>query len=241
MKIEPQVIHLWQIPLHTPISPNLPYEEILDTDELLMAKRLRSASGKQHYLTSHVALRHILSSYLGCLAKEIPYTFNKYGKRYLRPEENPLGIEFNLSHSQDLAVCAVAQEKCIGVDIEYLRLVEYQNEIAKQLFTPKENHFYLCLPTEQRQEAFFQLWTMKEAFIKAIGEGFSFGPENVGFSLFPPSVDSLPFPDELPQWYIHNFTPKSGYMGTIATKQPIRLVQEFEWSEASLSLSTSDI
>ena len=108
----------------------------------------------------------------GRFPKEITYGFN--GK----PEAE--GIQFNLSHSQDKAVCVVG-EKPVGVDIE--KVEEIRENIAKRFFTTKENAYLDQFCEEERKREFFRLWTMKESYMKMTGEGMKLSLDRFEFDL----------------------------------------------------------
>jgi len=83
-------------------------------------------------------------------------------------------LQFNISHSKGFALFAFTLHNQVGIDIEYIRKDFSYEEIAPQFFSKKENIVLSALPKERQREAFFTCWTRKEAFIKAVGEGFSF-------------------------------------------------------------------
>lgn len=117
----------------------------------------------ENRLDAHVALRKILSSYLGQDPEKICFERNSNGKL-----EHPK-IFFNLSHSQKLAIIAVSQLGPVGVDIEYFREIKNLLSIAKRFFSSSELVYLENLSAESQTKAFFELWTAKEALVKARG------------------------------------------------------------------------
>lgn len=205
---------------------------ILSTDELLTTQQFHSNFMQQRYICYHVALRYIIGSYLKCPPKQVPFIYNKHNKPYLIPEKNPLRLEFNISHSKDLALCAISTKARVGVDIEGLRNITNGDNVAKQILTKTEQDHYFSSPQTQRSKLFFKYWTLKEAFVKAIGEGLNFDLDQVEFILTPnasPNIQIIPYPEESQMWTTQSFSPCTEYIAAIATKQPINKVVHFEW------------
>jgi 4'-phosphopantetheinyl transferase len=124
------------------------------------------------FVQAHAALRQILHRYTGILPGDLRFASGQYGKPHLSNfSAAPLG--FNLSHSGDLAVVAVGNVPEVGVDIESIRPVPDWEEIARLSFHPVESEWVRSAAAERRTEAFFQVWTKKEAYIKACGRGMS--------------------------------------------------------------------
>jgi 4'-phosphopantetheinyl transferase len=116
-------------------------------------------------------LREVLGHYLGSDPTEVRFTQNRFGKPALA--EHEADLRFNISHSQNLALCACARGRDVGIDIELLRDDLASQKIADQFFSPVESQAIRLLPIHQRTRAFFKCWTRKEACMKAIGEGLS--------------------------------------------------------------------
>ena len=100
--------------------------------------------------------------------KTIEFNVNGYGKPFLKGN---YGLHFNVSHSEDWIVCAIDNEP-VGIDIEKVRPVNLL-EIAAQLFSDEEYKTLIVKSPEDRQRFFFDLWTLKESYIKAVGAGLS--------------------------------------------------------------------
>jgi 4'-phosphopantetheinyl transferase len=84
-------------------------------------------------------------------------------------------IAFNVSHAGDWALLAFARDRDVGVDVEHHRELKDLEDLAARFFAPAETAALMALPSAQRQAAFFRIWTRKEAFVKAIGEGIGWG------------------------------------------------------------------
>jgi 4'-phosphopantetheinyl transferase len=131
-------------------------------------------SARETFIVSRGILRLLLSKYLETAPEKLVFKQGEYGKPYVQLNADQLSLQFNISHSKDLALFAFTLRNQIGIDIEYIREDFSYEEIAPRFFSKQESVILSALPKEQRREAFFTCWTRKEAFIKAIGEGLSF-------------------------------------------------------------------
>jgi 4'-phosphopantetheinyl transferase len=125
---------------------------------------------QQIYLTSHIALRLILSKYLDIGPKFIEFQFNSYNKPYIRDCSE---LYFNLSHSGKLACIAVSTVE-VGADIEYVSENFNYLEIVNNYFARKEVDLIdIQRDSANKSKMFFKIWTMKEALLKATGKGLT--------------------------------------------------------------------
>ncbi len=185
-------IDVWQFPLKV-LPPNA--LSILDKDELARADRFYFKRHKRRFTVARSILRTILSSYLQISPATLKFTYNQYGKPSVI---NSMQLEFNLSHSSDLALLAIGQRSSLGIDLEFFSARPYQG-IAKHLFSEQERKELSQLPPALRAIAFFNIWSQKEAFIKACGMGLSYPTEQF-------SVKAMPAAKELVFDQIHQST-----------------------------------
>ncbi|HEX6770439.1 MAG TPA: 4'-phosphopantetheinyl transferase superfamily protein [Acidobacteriaceae bacterium] len=176
------LIHVWVLPVAAPASQLQKFEKALGKDETERASRFRFDHLRDAYVLTRGALRHLLSRYLDCEPSGICFRYGDGGKPELWP---PANLHFNLSHSNGLAVVAVASECPIGIDLECLRPLADMQEIAGRYFCPEEAVELLALAPPLQQRAFFSCWTRKEAFIKAIGDGLACPLDSFRVSFLP--------------------------------------------------------
>lgn len=167
-QLSSQSIHVWQTNLKRSLSSLQFYQTILSADEKKRAERFKFEKDQQAFIIARGTLRRILSQYLTLSPAEIKFKYSSKGKPCL--DQNPLPLHFNLSHSYGKAIYAIALEKNIGVDIEYIRKIEILS-LAKRFFCDSEYQWLNSLQLEEQDAGFFQLWTCKEAYLKATGEG----------------------------------------------------------------------
>ena len=145
--------------------------EILDEEERARANRYHSMELRNWFVAAHYFLRQVLSQYIDTRPEEIRFCLLPRGKPQVADNQH---IRFNLSHTRDLAVVAVAHGREVGVDVEGLRNNLDILGLARRYFSPVEMKWVESAPPEKRAEAFFTCWTGKEAFVKARGDGLSF-------------------------------------------------------------------
>jgi 4'-phosphopantetheinyl transferase len=127
---------------------------------------------------------------------------------------------FNLAHSGDLALVAVAEYGELGIDVEGVRPKVSEEGIAERFFSAREVNAIRSLPPASQADAFFRCWTRKEAFIKAVGKGLSFGLGQFTVSVAanaPAALLETAFdPSEARSWTLHHIDPAPGYIGALA-------------------------
>lgn len=137
---------------------------------------IKNLSGQEQHSHAHKLLRECLKPLNIAYSANTPITKGKYGKPSLTdyPE-----VCFNVSHADDIAACIVTGSDC-GIDCERVR--EYRPNVMKRAFTDNERQLVLSAREADRDMLFFRLWTLKEAYIKAIGMGLSYPMNKAEFS-----------------------------------------------------------
>ncbi|MBN1904621.1 MAG: 4'-phosphopantetheinyl transferase superfamily protein [Deltaproteobacteria bacterium] len=181
------------------------------------ANRYFSCIDRQRYRAGRGSLRKILSKYTGLEPSGIQFDYNSSGKPSLSSELNTGRLCFNMSHSNQYALCAVTLNRSIGIDIEYMRSAPDMLSIAKRYFAPDEYETMLSLPLDKREQAFYTLWTLKEAYLKATGEGLR------GLGKYYPSDSILSVTDNKnimkeDCWTIRRYTPAHNYAAGLVIK-----------------------
>lgn len=181
-----------------------------------------------HYQRRHgrAPLRRVLAAYLGVGADDIVLAEGEHGRPALTASlEQSLG--FNWSHSGSHAVIAVARHLSPGIDIERRRARPRALEIAQRYFTGEESDALAALPIEQRHAAFLELWTAKEAVLKAVGRGIAFGLDRLNVIC---ASDELALEhldgDDVGQWQLHRLTPEADLIGALAWRGGPRYIRQ---------------
>lgn len=166
-------VHVWCADLGLPDDIFYSVITSLNTEEVARGHRLISAYHQRLFFSAHAILRNILSHYLDCSPKDLCFEKGAHGKPYLlKPMSLPL--QFNMTHSANLALYAICLEHDIGIDVECIDRHTEIEALANRFFAKSEYEQLISFPPSERQRAFFRAWTRKEAFIKALGKGLSY-------------------------------------------------------------------
>lgn len=139
----------------------------LSSDKREKIKRFHQLEDYRRSLFADILIRYMICKITRKEFAKIVFDYNKYGKPFLIGEPN---IQFNVSHSGDWVV-AVVNSFPIGIDIEKIRPIELR--IGKRFFTNKEYEYIMNKNPISRLEYFYEIWTLKESYIKAAGMGLS--------------------------------------------------------------------
>lgn len=126
-------------------------------------------------------MRGALSLWTDRAPEQWEFGLNEYGKPYIANPPHNIDLRFNLSHTNGMAVLALALNRELGVDVEYLGRKETNTDIAERFFAPEEVLDFISQPEQQKSMRFLEYWTLKESYIKAIGMGLSCPLESFAF------------------------------------------------------------
>ena len=209
-------IHVWQVNLDQPENNWENIFEILSTDEKERASRFHFEKDKRRFTVARGILRQILGRYLNEKPHKIQFEYSPYGKPRFGSESGFGDLKFNLSHSEDLGLVAITQNRNIGIDLERIRQDLYTEEIAARFFCENERNSLEKLCKTEKNARFFQYWTRKEAFLKCMGKGLSFPMENCDVSLTAgKEFSSLKIQNEISGWQVKDLFPYIGYAAAI--------------------------
>lgn len=230
-------VHLWWVNLELSAenAENLAY--ILSEKEKERAKRFHFLYHQHRFIAARSALRIILGRYLNLNPQKIEFTYSDKGKPSIANLENHQRLEFNLSHSQTLALCGITSDRPIGVDIEQLRPMKDAAQLAQRFFCPSEFAVISPLPPGEQEKAFFRAWTAKEAFLKATGEGLSGGLDQVEVDLLSDVMRLRSIKGEVQPvkaWSILSLIGKEDYLGAVVVKDKFNF-QQFQLDLTNLN------
>ncbi len=143
---------------------------MLSAEEIKRAEQFYFEKDRRRFIVHRGFLRSILSRYLNVLPADIKFNYQKQGKPFI--DTSP-PIFFNSSHSNNIGLFAVSGADSVGVDVEFVRSLTDIKLLTKRFFTPEECRLIFSLPEAERIEKFFVIWTLKEAYLKATGEGLA--------------------------------------------------------------------
>jgi 4'-phosphopantetheinyl transferase len=177
-------VHVWTVTLG---ASALRREDlsILSTDERRRALSFAADGLRCRFVTARVALRRVLAQYLQIPPANLRFRYGCFGKpQLLTPADRP--IYFNLSHSEDRALIAVTTEGRVGIDVEWVPpdgIWDTVAPVAARFFTAMDRDALMALPRCERFRGFYQIWTRKEAHLKACGLGVAGGLDRFSMTL----------------------------------------------------------
>jgi len=224
-------VHVWLVRADDAALCLACCENLLSAAERERAARFKFEKDRRLYTAAHAALRSLLAGYLNVAPADLEFESGRHGKPRLAPAFTKDRLEFNLSHSHEVALIAVTREKEIGVDVERVREDFAFVEVAERYFTAGELSAIRALPQDLQRRAFYQCWTSKEAFLKAKGVGLSGELDEVEIVL--PGAGPVQVKSTLPGWYLSELNPCDGYVGAVALEGDGSDLRCFRWAGPS--------
>jgi 4'-phosphopantetheinyl transferase len=226
-------VDVWRVRLDEPAKAGSEVV-VLSPDEIARANRFHFEKDRIHFTRCRSALRALLSEYLAIPAAEIRFEYLASGKPQLAAEQNPSALQFNVSHSANMAVIAVGSEHRLGVDIEKIRDDVDTTALAERFFSLRERAGLQALPDHLRVPGFFACWTRKEAFLKATGEGLSFPLEDFSVTTHPdlgPEIEEIKgSTDAGKQWFLADLSVVEGFRATVARERSPDRLETYLWN-----------
>ncbi|WP_299119090.1 4'-phosphopantetheinyl transferase superfamily protein [uncultured Winogradskyella sp.] len=231
--LTPNTLHIWSLNFVVNDNAFNKYHNLLSDDEKERASRFKFFKDKRCYVVTKGILRLLSGQYLNKDAKAIKFEYEKYGKPKFKHKTN---LNFNVSHSGDLAIIGFIYDHTIGVDIEKIKNDFDTFDIASKFFSKQEINALREIPTQQQHLAFYRCWTRKEAFIKAKGSGLSFPLNEFSVSL-DSDLDAEVLwtkwnTGEKHQWKLSSFIPSKDYIAAHIVDSKIENIQYFNWADS---------
>ncbi len=187
LSFQPGEIHIWLFNLESFNQDHIFWKRNLDEEEIARSNRYIFEPDRLRFLAGRDILRKLISRYTGIDPAEINYLTNPYGKLFLPFQP----LSFNNSNSQDRIVFAFTMEEEIGVDIEHVRLIPDLSGLIDFCFSQEEKIELSFLPPASHLEAFYHVWTQKEAFLKAQSKGLTLSLQDFSVSVDPDKPGKL--------------------------------------------------
>lgn len=244
-------LHIWvaypeSLPSEHLIKQFLP---VLNQEENERYHRLHFDHDRVIYLAAHALVRVTLSRYGSCEPPEWRFSRGKYGKPEIEQLPDIAPLRFNLSHTKGMVACIVALDRTCGIDVECVNPKRDMQGIANVVFSESEIAYLNTQHQADWAQKFFKLWTLKESYIKAIGQGLSAPLKNISFDISSPhilaAVDHTSLADA--GWRFHHWKPSATHHMAVSAQSPKALneivVHEIDFTESiaiSLNRSCSD-
>lgn len=224
---------VWSVDLDLSDAELAPLGEHLSPDEAARASRFVFDVHRRRFVAGRGALREILGRGLGVAPARVCFEYGPQGKPRLGGPEAGSGLQFNVSHSAGLALVAVTSRREIGVDVEEVRDVPDAVPIAARCFSKEENRAFLSVPAAERVAVFFNAWTRKEAYLKALGDGLAHPLDAFDVTLLANEPARLlrvrGNEREAARWSLWSLDPAPGFVGAIVVET---LAQAPNWDLA---------
>ena len=159
------------------------YWNILSNDEISRCERFCFDRDRHRHLVTWALARTMLSNYADISPKAWEFGNNQHGRPHISGPVSAPNLRFNLSHTRSLIACIVAPELDVGIDVEDCRRNISGPAIARRYFSAREVAAFERLTKNEHAAAFFEYWTLKEAYVKAVGRGISLGLARFSFEL----------------------------------------------------------
>ena len=219
-------VHLWTTTLNRSRASLDVLAGTLAADERERADRFRFERDRRHFIAGRGMLRMLLARYLGTESQALEFRYGEAGKPELSAAAGGVALRFNCSHSRGVALYGVVRRRRIGVDIEATRPLPEGEQIVRACFSAREKAVLRSLPSERRQEAFFNGWTRKEAYVKAIGSGLTLSLEQIEVAIAPEEPPALLSIDGDPEaaatWSMEAPPTRTGYAAALAVERGSR-------------------
>jgi len=232
----PREARIWTVDLEPGSAVVDGLVSMLSPDERERAARFHFRRDAMRWIVARASLREILGRCLDADPRAVGFSYGDKGKPALAAPTGAPDLRFSLAHSAHLALYAVTLDRPVGVDVERLRPVTEMDRIAERTFSRQECAALRGLPVGQRAAGFFNCWTRKEAYIKAVGLGLSYPLERFSVSLAPGERARLQAvesdPAHVESWTMAALAPRSGFVGAVVVgARPVDIVSE-RWGES---------
>src|SRR6266566_3639927 len=195
---------------------------LLSDAERHRARRFAFGRDARRFIVARARLRELLAARLGVEADSIEFEYGAHGKPVLSRPFAGSDLHFNVSHCDDVAAYAFSCGHTIGIDLEAVRVISDADDIAARYFSRRENTTYRTLNPRDRPLGFFNCWTRKEAFVKALGDGLSLPLDRFEVSLAPGEPARILRVGHTPGddcgWRLASFSPAPGFVAAVVAE-----------------------
>lgn len=236
--LRPGEVHLWLAEIGAPGEEQLREALVLlDEAERARAGRFLVEHARTEYILSHALLRAVLAEHTGADPRDFMFRTRAHGKPEIEAPREHGSLRFNLSHSRGLAAVAAAVEREVGVDVEQRSERLGLEDLAHSVLSPAGLAAFVAAAPERRRDFFFAQWTLKEALVKARGDGLSLDVRRIHIDLredLAPERMTLDGVDVSLTWYIHCFRPGPEHAGAlVAAARPGEAIAVVEHGRVS--------
>ena len=226
--------HIWLLDFRELDDYSDKLVKVLSEDELIRAKKFYFDDDRRAYITTRGCLRYLLASFTAMDPAKIVFKYTDHGKPII--EQEGADLQFNVSHSRNLGLIGFHVGSPIGVDIESVKHSGDLEQVARRFFSANEVSSLLSLPEKEQITGFYNCWTRKESFIKALGHGLSFPLDQFEVSLAPGEraavLNTYFDPPEKLKWSLEALDVPQGYAAAFAVPE---IIQSYKFNIFDIS------
>ena len=217
---------------------------LLSPCEIVKLSRFKASEARDQYLVTRALVRKALSRYAGISEDKWVFGAGSFGRPYIQEPKAYAAINYNASHTEGLVGLAVSATGTVGFDVEKVRQIDDLKYLAQKIFVDSERHCLYSRDCAEVMGEFFSIWTLKEAYLKALGTGLSIPLESFGFS-FHGGYPQLQIVSEMAKsgvaWQFHQLKPSEHHRAAVAVtgdivnlklqQQMITVCELIEWGD----------
>jgi 4'-phosphopantetheinyl transferase len=226
-------VHIWRAGLDWPPEAVDEWCRILPPEERKRADAFHFPADRTRHILGRAVSRLLIARCAGVEAASVRFEYGAKGKPQLAGALIHNSLNFNISHSGDYVLVAIAFQRCLGVDIERIRMDIDTGAIAKRFFSANECLALAGLPADLRHEAFFACWTRKEAYIKARGDGLSLGLHRFDVAFLPGQeprlLETRHDPADASRWTLRDIDVGTSHKAALAAQGSEFRLQCWDW------------
>ncbi len=202
------------------------YLSILSNEEREKYERFHFEKDSHSYLVSHALVRKVLSRYCDVQPEAWKFSFNQHGKPEILSSIKCPNIKFNLSHTDGMSACVVSLNNDCGVDVENIHRKSKLHAVAERMFAEQETEIMSACDENEMQKKFFYFWTLREAYVKAVGTGLGGSSKEFYFTIAAADKDEISEKDS-----VENI--RAAYINFVDSKKNVDLAWQFFLLEPS--------
>jgi len=195
----------------------------LSLEERARRDRFRFDEDRRTYTVAHDLLRRSLSRNADVAPADWQFAVDRHGKPSIKNADgHARALSFNLSSTRGYAACAIAGSGAVGVDIERIDQPDRVQDVAERYFSEDEIAWIKQAPAAARNARVIELWTLKEAYLKALGIGLSGSLNDVSFGIGPDMRVTCPAVLNSNEWHFALFKPFESVRLAVAARNAER-------------------
>lgn len=229
--------HVWRVSLDRADDAARRLSDVCSPDERRRASQFHFSRDGRRFLVGRGILRAILARYLRTEPRSVEFAYGPHGKPGIAPTISGPPIQFSVSHSAGVMLCALTCNVNVGVDIEHVRALPDYDRMIERVFNERERSAIHSLPPSEQLKAFFLCWVYKEAHLKATGAGLSGALDQIETYATlgdesPPRIGVILHQRDQAPWTNLQLSPGSGFVAALAVEASDYTVHCWDWRES---------